>query len=816
MHVTSSTTARGARSFMHATRRHSARAPLFTLGLLLALGCSSSGGDDKGSDCQPGELGCACTGEGTCSGRLSCVDGVCEASGSGGASDPGAAGSTEPGAGGSTDGSGGTGEGGATVALTCVGTPSSGCGDPGCDALPGCTVETASSCSGAATVCSAFDNKPAACQDQLGCTTPLPANTGVCTNVITSCASYNDDDDCIYIGGCRYNASTGSCTGTVVTCTDYWNSATCEGLGACRWTQVDVNYCNGVPVACADLPAASCALQDGCTAVEASCTGAPTPCAELEPERCTAQPGCRLEGAAGVGGATGAGGATGVGGSTARYPDLVVQSFSPYASEDADGPTWGFSVRETNRGVLAAPTHACQLVFSTDTTIGNEDDIFLMDLTGALELSPGEIDYNLWSGLYALSAFTEDIVPSGTYYVGVVLDVDDQVQESEEQNNWAISEEAFFFGTPDYDMAPSALVPSATSLDFGQSFEVVVTVQNLGNQPLTQVPIDLVVSSDDTLSDDDLSFCSETATVELAVGEEAEITLTCTAPRLRGEAFLGVQLNAAQVIFEGNYADNSLMSATPLTVVAPEPDLLVSQVSTDVVDIPFQGAVTFTATVENTGVDPTSSFGVGFYLSSDATWSADDTLVCDSLVSGGITAEGTADLTESCDMPDSIGGTYRVIAVADHEDTVFELDETNNALAAVDSLDVAPPDWDLSCGALGDDAGTPIEIGQVINYNLIVRNPGTATIEAFDLRVVFSTDATYDSGDTEICTLEMPEAVAGAENGYQFHCTVPEMDEGAYFTLVMVDPDDALVETDETNNTSLEGEVPREVVATLE
>jgi hypothetical protein len=47
-----------------------------------------------------------------------------------------------------------------------------------------------------------------------------------------------------------------------------------------------------------------------------------------------------------------------------------------------------------------------------------------------------------------------------------------------------------------------------------------------------------------------------------------------------------------------------------------------------------------------------------------------------------------------------------------------------------------------------------------------------------------------------------------SEAGFTFNCTIPSVPAGSYYTGVILDPQDALQETDETNNTSVDT-VPR-------
>jgi subtilase family serine protease len=218
--------------------------------------------------------------------------------------------------------------------------------------------------------------------------------------------------------------------------------------------------------------------------------------------------------------------------------------------------------------------------------------------------------------------------------------------------------------------------------------------------------------------------------------------------------------------------------------------------------------VTFSADAMNSGVDPAGSFNVGFYLSADATLSASDTLVCEVPISGGLAAGASGHVSKACPIPPALYGTLKVFAKADSKDAVFETDETNNALGAPGTLNVAAPVWDLGGALLSDDGGSSLKVGQKLSFQLTVSNRGTDGIPGFDVDVVLSTDMTISSADPVLCTVTLGAVPAQSQAGFTFSCTIPSMTAGTYYTGVRLDPKDALAETDETNNTGVDT-VPR-------
>ncbi len=772
----------------------------------LTAGCGGgSGGGGSGgapSSCgNPAGAGCPCSSGQACVGNLSCLDGTCTAlAGSGGASGSGGvsgSGGTHVGTGGA-----GTGTGGANAA-TCTGTPTSTCAATDCDVLPGCAVTTPG-CTGTAAGCSTFDNQATACAAAMGC--GMVSEAGNCYNVVSSCNQIgNDLNRCNSIQGCSYNS--GNCLGTIMDCTTIKAAAACDNLTACSWTKATTAFCEGVATICESVPRARCEAQSGCHTATATCTGTPTACGSLSPQKCASQPGCVLQGTVGTGST---GGTSGTGGSGAGLPDLIVHSLIAEEVPHLGEETFHFGMTEINRGVVAAGPHAIILVLSADKVIGNQDDVTVSTLTVSSSLDAFGTATIAWpEAYYKLDTLTA-AVPSGYFYSGVIVDSNHQVTESEETNNTAIGAR-MFLGTPINDLAALDVSTDAPSpIAPGDPMQVSVTVKNLGNVDLTSVALSILLSSDATADAADTRFCSATTPVVLAAGAQAVVQVACKAPRVRGAFHLGAELDPANALAESDETNNQVVAATALTFAAPSPDLLIADVTTDITDVPWNGSVQVTATVRNSGVDPAGAFSVAYYLSLDNTLDATDALLCEVVVPGGLGAGVSMPVTKTCTVPPTTYGALKLFAKADSKDDVFETDEGNNVLPGTGVVTVAAPKWDLRSGPFSDNGGQLLRVGQVVTFQLSVSNPGTDSIPGFDVDVRLSTDATISTSDTLVCTMTLGSVPAGTQAGFTFTCPIPSIAAGSYYTGVILDPKDVLVEIDETNNTSVDT-VPRPI-----
>ena len=706
------------------------------------------------------------------------------------------------GATGGNPGIGGSGLGGSSAtggtSGACTGTPTSSCSASDCDLFPGCSA-TSGGCTGTPTPCSAFDGQGGLCVAELGC--GIPSDAGICTNFYSSCNEIgNDLNLCNSITGCQYNQ--GNCIGTIVNCETITSKATCSGMNACNWTPAKLNYCEGIPTACKNVPRSACAAQAGCQVTPAVCTGTPTPCASLTGAACTSQPGCVWSG--GPIGTGGTGGTTPV-----KLPDLVVAQLVAEEAQNQGQDTFHFGLTETNRGVVDAAPHSVEVVLSPDNVIGDQNDVPLWKLTVTGPESPFGIGSTVWApGYYFVTELVAAVPAAGYYYPGVVLDSKNDVTESEETNNTAVGSR-MFIGTPSYDLAAVAVSSSATStVAPGDALTVSVTVQNKSNIDVSSIAISVLLSSDGAIDANDLRFCTTTSMTTLNAGAQAVIPVSCTVPRLRGAYHLGAVLDPANTLAETDETNNSVIATGTLTIAAPSPDLTASGAATDLTDIPFAGNVTFSADAHNVGVDPAGPFNVGFYLSLTPTFDANDPLVCQVAVPSGLAAGATTHVSESCAIPALDSGAWYVIAEADDRDDVFESDETNNTSVAPATITVAQPTWDLGSPLLSDNGGQNLSAGQNITFQLSVKNTGPDTIPGFDASVMLSADVSITGSDQLLCTVTLGAVPGQSEAGFTFNCTIPSVPAGSYYTGVILDPKDALQETDETNNTSVDT-VPR-------
>ncbi|MFZ5875050.1 MAG: CARDB domain-containing protein [Nitrospirota bacterium] len=376
----------------------------------------------------------------------------------------------------------------------------------------------------------------------------------------------------------------------------------------------------------------------------------------------------------------------------------------------------------------------------------------------------------------------------------VVVDSTNQITEQSETNNQASV-------TVQVGATPMAADLAITTMDLtvnpprpqsGESVQVTARFRNEGTEAANTVSVELF---DGAPESGGTLLMSDTRS--LTPGEEQTITATWTATA--GIHDLYVVLDRTNQLVEITETNNQAM----LRVMPDLVDLLVS--ATDLLFTPSRpvigDSVTFTATVRNLGIRETGAFNVALYDSDPAaggsllqTYSV-PTLLGDAATS--VTHTFTAEAR-----------TYRFSVVADTDGQVTELDKANNQ--AMRSLRIKAPGE-----ILGPDL-TPlkIDVANAVTDNqtlaisgsvvVTVQNKGDAKITTPSSVLIFDDtdfDARYTAGvDTLLGTADATQTLwpEGATL-----VTVPLSGAVRFLDAplhVRVDANDALAETEETNN----------------
>jgi subtilase family serine protease len=204
--------------------------------------------------------------------------------------------------------------------------------------------------------------------------------------------------------------------------------------------------------------------------------------------------------------------------------------------------------------------------------------------------------------------------------------------------------------------------------------------------------------------------------------------------------------------------------------------------------------------VRNLGNSTAASSTVGYYLSTNQTLDASDVLM-KSTPGGSLGAGQYAARYEMPVVPPATApGSYYVLYVADPLNAVSETDETNNV--AYQTLLVVAPGIDLLVQQVGLAAST-VTPGFAISSFSSIQNAGNIISPNVTVSYYLSVDPLLDAADVLLSTTTGPGVPANSSQGRSASLMIPAgTPAGTHYVLLVVDPQNAIVETNENNNLS--------------
>jgi subtilase family serine protease len=382
-----------------------------------------------------------------------------------------------------------------------------------------------------------------------------------------------------------------------------------------------------------------------------------------------------------------------------------------------------------------------------------------------------------------------------------VVPIDDTVVENNETVTLTLrSGGGYNVGSPSFasvtivsdDLAPDLTVTALTApakAAAGSSIQVSDTLKNQGTGVAASSQTRFFLSRDALL--DALDAVVGTRTVDgLGVGLVSTATTTVTLPDSlpAGSYFLFAKADAPELLLELSEFNN-----IRATTVAIGPDLVVTTLTAPATAAPG-GTLVVTDTTANQGASPADASMTRYFLSTNATLEAGDTSLQARSVgplAAGASAAGTATLTLPAVIP---AGSYYLLAQADGDGAVGELNEVNNTRAAI--VRVGP---DLTVSAF--TAPTRAAAGGTLSVTDTIRNSGSAPAGASVTAFYFSTDLTVDGVDLRAPqTRAVPALLANEVSAGTTTVTVPDIAPGTWFLLASADDTNAVTETLENNN----------------
>ena len=345
---------------------------------------------------------------------------------------------------------------------------------------------------------------------------------------------------------------------------------------------------------------------------------------------------------------------------------------------------------------------------------------------------------------------------------------------------------------PEPDLTIDAVnAPSTAS--FGETFNVSWTVNNNGDGITTTSWNDKVyLSTDDTLSDDDLEL--STTTINNSVGangqyeQTASVTLPLSNTVVDGSYYILVKTDADTNQTELDENNNVASQAIALTV-PPTPDLVVSNIVAPTEAFSGQD-IEVTWTITNNGdANATGTWTDTIYLSNDANVSADQQYGSFSFT-GTIEAGQSIERKQVITLPIDLNDTRHIIVKTDANNQLFEYtSEDNNATVKEDaiSVELSPfPNLQVTSVIAPNTAFS--SQSTVVEWTVSNTGNGATSAPRWQDSVWLSFDRNFDGADILLGQVANTSYLnAGESYSNSIDVTLPQGIDGNYYFLVQTD-----------------------------
>ncbi|MEL7120803.1 MAG: CARDB domain-containing protein, partial [Bacteroidota bacterium] len=478
-----------------------------------------------------------------------------------------------------------------------------------------------------------------------------------------------------------------------------------------------------------------------------------------------------------------------------KKPDLECWSRGNIHVDDWDIIINDIKVANTGKAKAAA-SEVC-IYLSTDKTF-NSNDILAKTLN-VPSLNPGYmaiLDANI-------ELMNLDL-PPGKYYVGIVIDCDDDVHESDEYNNLCYW---------DYVIAdiPDKKKPDLECWNRGDitidDWDIVINnikVANIGEATSSKTEVCVYLSTDLTFDSDDLLV--KTLNVpSLTPGYMSILNANIELMDLdmpKGKYYVGLVIDCEDKVMESDEYNNICYWSDPYLEIKDKkkPDLECwnrGDITVDDWDILITDIK-----VANIGDAKAGASKVCIYLSTDLNFNSNDYLAKELDVPSlepGYMAVLNANI-ELMDL-DLDPGNYYVGIVIDCHDDVMESDEYNNLCY-----------WDYTIANIPEKGKPDLECGDlgVLNiYNnlididdLIIRNTGDADAGPGRVGIYISENTNITTSDYFLGSVDFNGVDAGESISIDFVQSYASLNLPVdnYFIGIIIDDEEDITESDETNN----------------
>lgn len=366
-------------------------------------------------------------------------------------------------------------------------------------------------------------------------------------------------------------------------------------------------------------------------------------------------------------------------------------------------------------------------------------------------------------------SFTTEFSTVGNHHISFVLDPLHVVDESTESNNVAYANRYIY--PPEPDLTPVDITFSDNSPLTGQAFSITAWVKNLNWTTSTPTNVAFYEGIDNMLG--------VVPMAEIAGGQTRTVTLNGSTLDISGWHDIRVVVDPVNLVFESNEQNQELIES--IYIEQALADLSLSYITPSNYDPQTGDPVDFSVVVYNNGSAAAENFYVSFTV--DGNFAGDPVLVNNLPISQSITLTSETWILQ--------GIPHLVCVTADENNTVEELNEFNNQRCQTFGVDLSPsvhPNYPYN--HLGWPLyvliNEPVDLFATIYNNGVFRANQVVISYMLDNDVLAKDTISFINGNYS----------AASSGLVQFDVL------GDFTVQVVADPENALSEIDETNNTT--------------
>ena len=467
-------------------------------------------------------------------------------------------------------------------------------------------------------------------------------------------------------------------------------------------------------------------------------------------------------------------------------PDVIVEHPSIATSSLIGGNSTTVDCSIRNQGGINAHAALTGYYLSADTLFDPTDV-----LVGTSNMTPINSNDTL---LQTTTITIANNTALGNYYVLYIADHLNTLSESNNNNNLAYVPLTIIDSQVDLVVKQAMATP--TALFSGMTVIATSWVHNQGIRAVSNTDLGYYLSTD-TLHDNGDVYLGASPVGTLQGGDSSVQQLVVTIPiaTTTGNYYLLYYADHQVTRAETDKTNN--MAYVALAITEPEPDLRIRQANLASNTITVGRTVFTGGSLENIGSAVSGSCTIGYYLSTDSVYSANDILLTTDNNSG-LGAGNSLALYSNITLANGTApGNYYILFYADNQNNVIEGNENNNIQAVAITVVLPLPDLSMTNISVSSSTLNP---GDVFNVSCYVNNNSLQGAGSHRLGYYITTSPLFTNaiplGDAVITGV-----VANGSVPKSMSLTLPAgTSPGNYYIAFYVDDQFAVAEANESNN----------------